>query len=1767
MPSLLAQIAAARVQQAQQQGGGFIKRGPVTVYQPGGFVKRGPVRQQAPPPREMSRSQERDEVPPPDWDRIVRKVASSPAAKKKAEDAAKKAYEAANPPGLKDQLGKGLGILVNNPVTKAVLMPLNMLGMGRRGIEFGIEQFAENVPESAQQVINAIARQGAPQGAPTIRPEAAVARMTTAKNAGGIVDTERTRANDTGGLGQQFVSKVLDPRSDYGYGQFLDPKNGQWTNRLVGLGGDIATDPLTFVGAGSARLAGGAPKLAEEYSQAARLAQEARVAAAADPALEVVAAKAERQATKALDAFRKTQDVQPIHGGAASRAQTIADLTIKNPELAAEFQSELQRGGAQGFNRMSAEARRAFGIADPGLRIRAAGVRIPGTGAIGKGSSAIGAGLRIGAQRLPGGGRLRAPEGMEATRAILTGGQPASTEDFFRAVAHQGMMDEFRKGEGGLTLRGYRYARNLVRRDFKDMSNDAIRTATREAELSPEPNMVNHFFGNMRDAYERVTGVPMDHTLDPNTYVTHILTPEWKRGLRRLAEKGDVNAKSFMETNEFFTDDLLEGSGFLEKRRALKPTAPGVPTDIPIGNATITLKNGSIDELNTELRKAFPDFKGKFYQDDPVRIAEAYVNSTARDAGRMKALQFGAGEGALTVPGSDLPLVGRIEGEHAAELAARNEAFGQQNPLASYIEQAGAPPTIPATPEEAAAAEQLTGTALTPAPGAITPGAPLAELPTPPPAPKDTPLFSSEIAREATKEREHVIARQGPAVKQTLVADANAARQDVREALSDLRKDMRSSVRTDLKERNKALGAVERNIKRSKNEFARLSKERDVTAEELSKFITGIRSDITDIEQEIAHHEATYKGRFNRARRIVVNKLKANLKALREMESDARTKIAGAPAEAVRKATEDSNKLYAPVKAAERQLNNARTQALAQAGAPAPERITWAEGVLAGAERGDIPGTDALREEYRQALQGEGSEALNLQRTKSGRLTVQSQKRLDRRIVELRQQLQPTQNIVARAYDDAQAQVAALETQIAGTPARNTRQIRTMQAELDKLNAQFNNPGGRFYSERHARAVMMEQAQAEEEIAKTLAPYERELRKQQTLAENRAAYPPGAFQGVTEREQIAKTLGGARQERITQGHRVKYAQQRIPEMYERLGNIEAEPQLAALAEEHAANVDPWKARLDVAQDLRTGTVSDASAKINELDSARMEVQRDLHRSMDNRKLLADKRAELMRIDRGLYRAGEPMKAKAGQLEGVVEDIRKVAQANPLLDDDSLAATESLLQTHNEMLDEASTKAMRSKQVEKMMQDAKNGKLAKVMLTTLNDGLRMIHDGVLSEGDIFVDKQLYDMFQNTIKIVSDKRWVPRAFNAYTNLFKTYATLSPGFHVRNALGAIFMNSSDGVTLANQVDGVRKWTQWVKGGDEWLDTQPQHVKDAFAAVEASGAGGRFTEAGFAGTGTDRRSWSDRLASNKVTRLSQRAGERVEGSVRLGMALDSTRSGETVNETMSRISRVHFDYSQLSSFDQNMKRLVPFWTFMSRNLPLQISQMYTKPGLYAAYDSMTRNLAAPNEPFTPEYWTRGGAFNTGTTVPNIPGLGGAQGLPIYLNPDIGLQRAEAQIEEVGNALGGDWGGLASELNPGITAPIEWQTNHNFFTGQQYGPTDYSKVSGPLGIPTNVLARALGQTNDAGEVSESFQNFLRALNPVQERTARLLPQGGGGNEEDKRRQLESWLRFGGAPVRFLTPKQQQSEAYRRYFDIIDAQDAAEASARRAMAG
>jgi len=522
--------------------------------------------------------------------------------------------------------------------------------------------------------------------------------------------------------------------------------------------------------------------------------------------------------------------------------------------------------------------------------------------------------------------------------------------------------------------------------------------------------------------------------------------------------------------------------------------------------------------------------------------------------------------------------------------------------------------------------------------------------------------------------------------------------------------------------------------------------------------------------------------------------------------------------------------------------------------------------------------------------------------------------------------------------------------------------------------------------------------------------------------------------------------------------------------------------------------------------------------------------------------------------------------KKADLTRAVDDIGKVAKQNEDLLDDSLAVTEALLHDTRKTAQELIDKDLTTGQVQGVINKIgnKDDRSLDIMVTTVGRTWKMMYEAngtkkaFLQPDDIIMQADLHKMFQNLYEINKDKVLFGRTLNAFTNLFKTYATLTPGFHIRNAISAIFMNATDGVALKTQYRAAGLWRDYMKAadGEAWLAGQSRKIQDAFAAAHGSGAGGRFTEAGFASAMESGRwnDWMERLARNKVTRLSQRAGQRVEGSVRLAMALDSMNLGENVEAAVQRINRIHFDYGEISQLDETMKRLIPFWTFMSRNMPMQVSQMWTHPQVYLGYERFVNNMSSANEEYTPEYWSKAGAWNTGLKVPGLPERFGG-GLPIYLSPDLGYTRLEADLKDYEDFL--SWqrpGAVLSQGNPLITAPIEAATRTDIFTGQKFEEGETVPMGGPLGWPTKALATVAGQTKD-GEVDAAFANFVRAINPLQDRSIRLAPQAAGSDPEAMKRQLESLARTGlGLPVRTLTPKQQDNEYFRRYYDQLDAE-------------
>jgi hypothetical protein len=403
-------------------------------------------------------------------------------------------------------------------------------------------------------------------------------------------------------------------------------------------------------------------------------------------------------------------------------------------------------------------------------------------------------------------------------------------------------------------------------------------------------------------------------------------------------------------------------------------------------------------------------------------------------------------------------------------------------------------------------------------------------------------------------------------------------------------------------------------------------------------------------------------------------------------------------------------------------------------------------------------------------------------------------------------------------------------------------------------------------------------------------------------------------------------------------------------------------------------------------------------------------------------------------------------------------------------------------------------------------------------------------------DLAMSVELDRAMTNLAKTFEKPGALGEALDTYTRFFKAYATATPGFHLRNAMSATFMNASDGVSIPNMIGGVKIWSAYKRNptGEWWLHPSIAKYRDVaqdvVRAVYESGAGGQFSaqEIGDRAFGRSGGKAKQFVTNNAYIRGSKRGGEAVEGSVRAGMALDSLtrkgvsgRSGSLAGATQ-RINRIHFNYSQASKLDAKIRRVIPFWTFISRNVPLQVEQMWTNPRAYLHYQSFMRNFRDPNsdDSLLPQWMQQGGAFRV------TPGLA--------LMPDIGATQLKANVESLTTPSK-----LLSMLGPQFKVPLSMATNQNFFYGDQYSDTDMVPLTGAMSMAAPVLA-AMGVTQDIPgggmaaprKYTDAVRDFIPLLANADRVTGDKSSQG-----------IRSFL---GIPTRDVTPEMLANEQKRR---------------------
>lgn len=194
--------------------------------------------------------------------------------------------------------------------------------------------------------------------------------------------------------------------------------------------------------------------------------------------------------------------------------------------------------------------------------------------------------------------------------------------------------------------------------------------------------------------------------------------------------------------------------------------------------------------------------------------------------------------------------------------------------------------------------------------------------------------------------------------------------------------------------------------------------------------------------------------------------------------------------------------------------------------------------------------------------------------------------------------------------------------------------------------------------------------------------------------------------------------------------------------------------------------------------------------------------------------------------------------------------------------------------------------------------------------------------------------------------------------------------PAYHAKNTIGNLWNNYLAGVTTPKPyADAAAFQVKLAKNNmngsiagyktDELYNAMA--TRGVFGEGQYSGDITRTVEDVLKGGSSNPFTLSTR---NPILRGGFKIGQTIEDNARIALFIDSLNKGKNFDEAASQVRKYLFDYGDLSPFERStLKRLMPFYTWSRKNLPLQLEAIVRHP------DKVNKlNLARENIQFETE-------------------------------------------------------------------------------------------------------------------------------------------------------------------------------------------------------
>lgn len=213
---------------------------------------------------------------------------------------------------------------------------------------------------------------------------------------------------------------------------------------------------------------------------------------------------------------------------------------------------------------------------------------------------------------------------------------------------------------------------------------------------------------------------------------------------------------------------------------------------------------------------------------------------------------------------------------------------------------------------------------------------------------------------------------------------------------------------------------------------------------------------------------------------------------------------------------------------------------------------------------------------------------------------------------------------------------------------------------------------------------------------------------------------------------------------------------------------------------------------------------------------------------------------------------------------------------------------------------------------------------------------------------------------------------KAFDKIQNLWKAQVLVAPSYHIRNEVGNLWNNFLANVGPDAYVKSTALQKRMASGTLSKSDEVLVETMKKEGVIGTGQYGSDITQ-----------SIADEIGGASWNPVSQRfglykgnraIGSAIEDNAKIAHYLQKIGDGFSPKAAAESVKKYLFDYGDLTWGEQNiLKRVIPFYTWTRKNVPLQVEQFFNQPGKFSNVGTAQRDIESgvetPNERYLNDY------------------------------------------------------------------------------------------------------------------------------------------------------------------------------------------------------